>query len=116
MSACLGIIGAGQLGLYLCEAAQTLGIEVSVISDTADAPALQSADTAFVGALDNIPLVSHFLASCDVVTFDKEDVPTTTLEYLLQAEQAGRIIVNPGAQTLLRLKDKALQKDLAKGK
>jgi 5-(carboxyamino)imidazole ribonucleotide synthase len=110
MKARLGIIGAGQLGLYLCEAAQALGVEVSVISDTADAPALQLADTAFVGELGSIPLVSHFLASCDVVTFDKEDVPSKTLEYLQRAQHAGRTNVYPGAQTLLRLKDKALQK------
>jgi 5-(carboxyamino)imidazole ribonucleotide synthase len=110
MNARLGIVGAGQLGLYLCEAAQALGIQVSVISDTADAPALQVAETTFVGDLDNIPLVSRFLSSCDVITFDKEDVPGETLDYLLQAEHAGRVTINPGAEILLRLKDKALQK------
>jgi 5-(carboxyamino)imidazole ribonucleotide synthase len=106
----LGIIGAGQLGLYLCEAAQSLGIEVAVISDTPDAAALQRANKAIVAELDNFSAIDQFLACCDVVTFDKEDVPNNTLFYLLECEQAGKVRIHPGADTLLMIKDKGLQK------
>lgn len=111
MSARLGIIGAGQLGLYLCEAAHALGIKVAIISDTEDAAALQKADWAFIAELDSVPALDEFLACCDVVTFEKEDVPNDTLDYLVAAEQAGRIVVNPGVGVLQLLKDKALQKN-----
>ena len=110
MNARLGIIGAGQLGLYLCEAAQALSIEVAVISDTPDAAALRSADKVIFGALDSVPALDEVMTYCDVVTFDKEDVPSETLAYLIGCQQEGRIAIYPGADTLLMLKDKALQK------
>ncbi len=110
MSARLGIIGGGQLALYLCEAAQSLGFEVAVISETEDAPALQRADKSHIGAIDSISTLDPFLANCDVITFDKEDIPDETLAYLVEAEKRGRIDVLPKAGTISMLKDKALQK------
>ncbi len=106
----LGIIGAGQLGLYLCEAAQALGIEVSVISDTADAAALRIADKPIIAKLDKLSAIDEFLGGCDVITFDKEGVPSATLSYLMERQQAGEIAIHPGADTLMMLKDKGLQK------
>lgn len=93
MNTRLGIIGAGQLGLYLCEAAQKLGIKVAVLSDTEDAPALAVADSTFIGAIDNPGLLNQFLADCDVITFDKEDIPDQTLARLVAAQKQGRISV-----------------------
>ena len=106
----LGIIGAGQLGLYLCEAAQALGSKVTVISDTADAVALRSADRAIVAELDDVSAIDEFLSCCDVVTFDKEGVPNETLAYLIECEKQGKVAIHPGADTLLMVKDKGLQK------
>lgn len=48
----LGIVGGGQLALYLCEAAQALGAEVSILAEPGDAPALLLADRRFVAPLD----------------------------------------------------------------
>jgi 5-(carboxyamino)imidazole ribonucleotide synthase len=106
----LGIIGGGQLGLYLCEAAQALGFQVAIISDTADAAALQKADRSFVAALDSVSALDEFLLCCDVVTFEKEDVPDETLAHLIASERAGAIAIYPGAASLKMLKDKAQQK------
>jgi 5-(carboxyamino)imidazole ribonucleotide synthase len=106
----LGIIGGGQLALYLCEAAQRLGVEVAVFSATADAPALQAADTAILGDADNAADIERFLGHCDVVTFDMEAVANETLNQLYLADAEGRIAVRPGPDTLFMLKDKALQK------
>lgn len=110
MSLRLGIIGGGQLGLYLCDAAQALGIEVSIIADTGDAPALTLADRPYRDASDSAATLDEFLAGCDVVTFDKEAIPDQTLAHLVAAEQRGLITVHPRADILTMLKDKALQK------
>ena len=110
MSARLGIIGGGQLGLFLCEAARALEIDVSVITGAADDPALQRADRSVVGELDSKAAIERFLDGCDVITFDKEAVPNETLAWLVDAQAQGRVTIHPGADTLLMLKDKALQK------
>ncbi|MCP5131356.1 MAG: 5-(carboxyamino)imidazole ribonucleotide synthase [Pseudomonadales bacterium] len=110
MTARLGVIGGGQLGLYLCEAARALGVQVAVLTESADDAASHCADSLVVGELDNAAAVEQFLADCDVVTFDKEAVPKETLAWLVEAQSRGRVKVLPGAETLLMLKDKALQK------
>ena len=106
----LGIIGGGQLALYLCEAATALDIEVTVVAETSAAPALGSATHAVIGALDDRKTLTRFLKHCDVVTFDREDIPASTLDYLADAEQRELTLVRPGIDTLRMLKDKGLQK------
>jgi len=106
----LGIIGGGQLGLYLCEAAQRLGLDVSIISETEDAPALLRADKSFIAAITDTVVLDQLLSHCDVITFEREDIPDETLAYLAEAEKQGRVAVHPGADVLLLLKDKGLQK------
>lgn len=110
MSARLGIVGGGQLALYLCEAARALDIATCVFTDSEEDPALARADTQVVGKLQDGQALERFLDGCDVVTFDKEAIPNETLERLVDAEGKGQVTVYPGADTLLMLKDKALQK------
>ncbi|MEE4146496.1 MAG: 5-(carboxyamino)imidazole ribonucleotide synthase [Halieaceae bacterium] len=110
MSTRLGIIGGGQLGLYLCKAAQALGVHVSVITDAADDAALRYADRAIVAELGSEAAIAQLLDGCDVITFDKEAIPNETLGWLIEARAQGRVAIHPGADTLLMLKDKALQK------
>lgn len=106
----LGIIGGGQLGLYLCQAARALSIPVSVLAEAADAPARQFADLFIVGELDDMGALEKLLANSDVITFEKEDIPNETLAYLIEAQVQERVAIHPGADSLLMLKDKGLQK------
>lgn len=106
----LGIVGGGQLGLYLCQAAQALGVAVSVIAESADDAALGFADCALVGELDDMLVMQQFVDGCDVITFDKEAVPDATLAWLIEVQSRGEIAIHPDAEILLMLKDKGLQK------
>ncbi|MEE4661037.1 MAG: ATP-grasp domain-containing protein [Halieaceae bacterium] len=106
----LGIIGAGQLGLYLCQTAHTLGINTCVLSDDGRAPAVAFADHAVIGPLQDTDTLNNFIEASDIVTFEKEDIPNESLQQLIEAEAAGRIVVRPGAQVLFLLKDKGTQK------
>lgn len=106
----LGILGSGQLALYLCQAARNLGVHTCVLSEEAEVPAAVAADQLLVGALDDPALLESFIDSCDVVTFDKEDIPVASLERLSAAERAGQLHIHPGADILALIKDKGLQK------
>ncbi len=106
----LGIIGAGQLGLYLCQAARRLGVNTCVLSEDGRAPAAAFADHLVIGDVADVDTLSNFIACCDVVTFEKEDIPNESLEALIQAESEGKISVRPGAALLFLLKDKGTQK------
>lgn len=110
MTTRLGIIGGGQLGLYLCEAAQSMAIEVAVFSDSSRDAALHCADRPIVGELTSISAIDELLDGSDVVTFDKEAIPNDTLALLAAAEAQGRIQIHPSVDILMMLKDKALQK------
>ena len=45
----LGIIGGGQLGMFLCQAAKDLGINTSVLSETEEFSAKSFCDKFFIG-------------------------------------------------------------------
>jgi 5-(carboxyamino)imidazole ribonucleotide synthase len=108
VSPVLGIVGSGQLALYLSEAAQGLGFEVAVLADAADAPAVQRADRAWIAGVDEISRIAPFLASCDAITFDKEAISSDILTVLMA--EGERLNIRPGVAILQLLQDKALQK------
>jgi len=106
----IGIYGAGQLGLYLCRAARQLGLETTVVTPDATAPACAAADHVLVGPLGDLDLARRLVAGVDVVTFEIESVPAPVLRYLDAAGSRGEVEVAPGAGVLLRLQNKAAQK------
>lgn len=108
--ACLGIIGAGQLGMLLCHAARRLGVRTVVLTPDAAAPGVHVADAALVAATDDADALEQLIASATVITFEFEDVPDTVLARLQAAVDAGRVRVYPEVSVLARLKDKGLQK------
>lgn len=55
-------------------------------------------------------MLAQFLASCDVITFDKEAVADDMLALLTEESQSKRLVIRPAVDTLHMLKDKALQK------
>lgn len=102
----IGIVGGGQLGRMLTEAAHPLGFKVSVVDPVPNCPAAQ------VGA-DQIeaPLVDHdaigsLAASCDVLTWEIEHIPA---DYLGGLALAG-VNIEPSPDTLIVIQDKLQQK------
>ena len=49
----LGIIGGGQLGMFICQAAKKLGIKTSVLSESEEFSARNFCDQFFVGKFNN---------------------------------------------------------------
>ncbi|MGB1774389.1 MAG: 5-(carboxyamino)imidazole ribonucleotide synthase [Arenicellales bacterium] len=106
----IGILGGGQLGMMLCEAARRLGVTVTVVTDDPTSSAVYVADQSIVAPLDDLSAVARLIEASDVVTFELEAIPDETLDLLEHAQAEGKIEVHPGVDTLRLIKDKGLQK------
>ena len=104
----LGIIGGGQLGGFLCQAAQRLGIHTTVLSNNPEGMATRFADVVLAADLDDPTAVERLVEQSDVITFELEDVPRVTLETLANQSQAR---VYPDPATMRLLQNKGDQKD-----
>ncbi len=101
----LGILGGGQLGRLIAEAAKNLGYRTAALDAAKDAPALQIVDVPVVGAVDD-PVAGAKLADVsDVVTLEWELIPATVLEAV-----AKRKPLFPAPSVLAIIADRLTQK------
>lgn len=107
----IGIIGAGQLAAYLCQAASSLGHKTTVFASQADDIAINFADRAIIGAPDDLRHYETMIEDCDVITFDKEDIPTDGLQTLETLAKDTHTLVAPNTTIMKRLQNKATQKE-----
>lgn len=106
----VGIIGDGQLGMLLCEAAPALGIDTVLLTSDADCPAAQRASVAVEGAMDDPEALATLIERCDVITYEREDVPRDAIASLRRAEAAGLVECRPPLHCIELLQDKVRQK------
>ncbi|CAO2652243.1 Nn.00g005260.m01.CDS01 [Neocucurbitaria sp. VM-36] len=106
----VGVLGGGQLGRMLIEAANRLNIQVNVL-DAASSPAKQISahDGHIEGSFKDSAAVKTLAQASDVVTVEIEHVDTHMLE-----EVASEVIVEPSWKTLRTIKDKYAQKHYLK--
>ncbi len=101
----LGIVGGGQLGQMLAEAAKRIGIETVVLEPTPDAPASLVARQ-IIGDFKDHDGVTAFAKEADVLTFEIESANADALSEL----EAAGYPVHPTPATLSIIKDKLAQK------
>ncbi len=106
----VGIVGDGQLGMFLCEAARALAIDTVILTADAASPAARRAGAAVVGAMEDAAAVAALADACDIVTYEREDVHPTAIEVLRKAEAAGSVRCFPGLDVIETIQDKAKQK------
>ena len=75
----LGIIGGGQLGSMLSQAAKKLNIRITVYSDDNDAPAQNFCDEFIYGEYNDKKKILEFVDKVDVITYEFENIPYETL-------------------------------------
>ena len=78
----LGIIGGGQLGSMLSQAAKKLDIRTVIYCDDPDAPGQHFADEFIFGRYDDYNKLREFCYKIDLITFEFENIPFETLENL----------------------------------
>jgi 5-(carboxyamino)imidazole ribonucleotide synthase len=102
----IGLIGGGQLGRMLVRAAKSLGCTCVVLDPVQGSPAGQLSGHQIVGEYSDPARLRELAESCDVVTFELENIETETL-LALEAE-GHRIFPHPAL--LATIQDKFRQK------
>ncbi|MBC7836249.1 5-(carboxyamino)imidazole ribonucleotide synthase [Acetobacteraceae bacterium] len=105
----IGIVGGGQLGRMLTEAAHTLGFSVYVLDPTPESPAGLVADRQAKGEFTNPEHVREFAQAVDLLTFEIESANAEALEQIAQKRPDD---VQPLPTTLSLIRDKLAQKKL----
>ncbi len=102
----VGILGGGQLARMLALAGAPLGLRFKVMDTSADACAGQFAPMV-VGDYRDDAALAEFASSVDVATFDFENVPAESAQWL-----AERIPVFPSPRALAVAQDRLAEKTL----
>jgi 5-(carboxyamino)imidazole ribonucleotide synthase len=88
----IGMLGAGQLGRMTAMAAAPLGYELHVFTPKAESPTAQVCSKVTVADWDDKEALADFAKSVDVITYEWENIPVDTLEYL---ENFGDVFPSP---------------------
>lgn len=100
----LGILGGGQLAQMMARAARPLGVSCIAVDPNPDACAASDTEL-WVSAYDDHDTLLKLAERADVVTFEFENVPTSSLELL-----AGRVRIDPNAEALRVSSDRIAEK------
>lgn len=102
----IGILGGGQLGKMLTDAAHKLGKTAIIFSDADNTPACQVADQKIIASYDNQIALKKFAESCDVITYEFENIPVKTAEFLQDLNN-----VVPDTRALKVFQNRILEKE-----
>ena len=76
----LGIIGGGQLGSLLADAAKKIGVKTVILSDDINAPAKNFSGKFIYGNYNDQNIIDEFINSVDLVTYEFENIPFSVLK------------------------------------
>jgi len=108
MSKILGIIGGGQLGMMLTEAAQNMKNEISkviVLDPTKNCPAAKVGAEQIVADFKDEESIKKLAELSDIITYEIESGNSDVLRKLEENTE-----INPSPETLRIIQDKFLQK------
>ena len=88
----LGIIGSGQLGSLLCQAAKKLNIKTVIISDDEHGPAQGYSDQFIFAKYEDKDKVKEFISKVDIVTYEFENIP---IEILKSIDEERKVLPRP---------------------
>jgi 5-(carboxyamino)imidazole ribonucleotide synthase len=101
----IGILGGGQLGRMLSLAASRLGMRTHIYCPDPDSPAFEVTPHKTIAAYDDEAALAAFADAVDVITYEFENVPAATAEFL-----AARKPLRPGANALAISQDRLGEK------
>ena len=101
----IGIIGGGQLGRMLAQAANALGLQALIYNDQHGAPAFQVTPLQLAAPYDDRATLAGLANVCDVVTFEFENLPADAIAFL-----AEHVPVRPGPAALATTQDRLTEK------
>ncbi len=108
MAKILGIIGGGQLGMMITEAAKKMPEEISeiiVLDPTENCPASQVGATQIIGDFKDKEAIIELANKSDIITYEIESGDSDVLKSVEDKAE-----INPSPETLKIIQDKFLQK------
>lgn len=102
----IGVLGGGQLGRMLIQAASNLDVNIKILDPNPNGPAAKMAYSYTQGDFRDYNAVLEFGKNCDLITVEIEDVNTDALRELIK--QGKEVQPLPGVLDLIR--DKGTQK------
>ena len=105
-SATIGILGGGQLGRMLSVAASRLGFKTCIFEPGANCPASHVADSHVQAGYDDIDALTKFAQSCDVITYEFENIPTEALDTIEAITP-----IHPNREALATSQDRFFEKN-----
>jgi 5-(carboxyamino)imidazole ribonucleotide synthase len=102
----IGILGGGQLARMLSLAAARLGLKTHIYSDKPEAPAFEVSAAQTLAPYTDQEALARFAESCDVVTYEFENVPAETAAFV-----AARVPLRPNERALALTQDRLLEKN-----
>jgi 5-(carboxyamino)imidazole ribonucleotide synthase len=113
MGKVLGIIGGGQLGMMLTEAAKQFSEEISeviVLDPTLDCPASKIGAKQIVADFKDKNAIIDLASKCDILTYEIESGDSDVLRSI-----ESKVSINPSPDTLKKIQDKFIQKTFLSG-
>jgi len=107
----IGILGGGQLGRMLSQAASRLGFNVVILDPEENSPAGRVSQGQIVAAYDDPTALTVLGRTCQAVTFEFENVPAASVERLA----ASGAWVAPGPKALAIAQDRVEEKTFLNG-
>ena len=102
----LGILGGGQLGRMVSLAAARLGYKTHVYDAIKGSPGMQVSDRSTVADFFNTDALEKFSLSCDVVTYEFENIPLSAAEKI-----ASSVPLIPSVMALAISQDRFKEKE-----
>ena len=112
MGRILGIIGGGQLGMMLAEAAKKMPNEISeiiVLDPTENCPASQAGAKQIIADFKDENAIRELASKSDIITYEIESGNSDVLKSVENTAE-----INPSPETLRIIQDKFLQKSFLK--
>ena len=101
----IGILGGGQLGRMLALAAARLGLKTHIYCPDPQSPAFDVTPRKTVAAYDDQKALARFARVVDVVTYEFENVPSATADFLARVKP-----LRPRAKALAIAQDRLAEK------
>ncbi len=95
----LGIIGGGQLGSLLAEAAKKIEVNTVVFSDDPNSPAKNFTDKFIYSKYNDLENINRFEKVVDIITFEFENIPFETLNTINQKKP---VLPNPKINKIIQ--------------
>lgn len=103
---CIGILGGGQLGYMMTQAAHQRGYRVMIYDTKAEAPAFSVADSGIVASFEDREALRRFAEQVDLITLEFENIPLSALTFLETLKP-----LFPSATAIARCQDRLLEKN-----